>query len=388
MIDEMKRTLEDESGFTLFSVFLILILMLTLGGASLVYSTLDLRSTTHYDTGNQAFYAAEAGIVHALSSINAVGVQKFKGDVVDRWSTVFGTSVKNVPEHNDVSYQVVAAASATNPTNKGTLTAIGFAPMEARRVLRVTLDKSGFDGSPGAIYLAADTVDSQFKGDAFLVDGNDHTTAGALTGGNQLPGISTRNGDVTNEVVGSLSDQQKDNVKGLGFSLSPLSPSVITTGGPGVDDLEVMIANILGTAGVVTDNSSNINGNQTFGSVAAPKITHLTNANVQLNGTAQGAGVLIVDGSLTINGTLDFTGWIIVRGDTVINHVADENNITTVLGHATVLGTLWTGHLEIKVGGSAVIDYCSTCLQLVDGIAPPDNLIPRPMKVISWQEIL
>jgi hypothetical protein len=389
MIDRSPTSsVRNERGFTLFSVFLILILLLTLGGSSLVYSTLDLRSTTHYDTGNQAFYAAEAGIVHALSSINTIGVQDFKGDIVDRWSTVFGSGEKVVTGHEDVSYQVVAAQSTTNPTNRGTLTAVGLAPMEARRVLRVTLDKSGFGGSPGAIYLAADEVDSSFQGNKFDVDGNDYDINGNPTGGDQLPGISTRNDDVTSEVTNSLSDQQKDNVKGLGFSLDPLSPSVLTTGGPGVDDLEVMIDNILSTPGVVTDSSSNINGNQTFGTPGAPRITHMTSADVSLNGTADGAGILIVDGSLTINGTLNFIGWIIVRGDTVINHVADEENQTEILGNATILGTLWTGHLDIRVGGSAVVNYCGECLELVDGIAPPDNLIPRPMRVVSWQEVL
>jgi hypothetical protein len=388
-VSPRRSRLRSERGFTLFSVFLVLILLLTLGGASLVYSTLDLKATTHYDTGNQAFYAAEAGIVHALSSINSIGVQDFKNDISDRWSTVFGTGIRSIPNHSQVNYQVVVAPDAANPVNRGSLTAIGFAPAEARRVLRVTLGKGGFNGSPGAIYLAADDVDSTFSGNAFEVDGNDHTPTGSLiNGATQLPGISTRNDDVTGEVVGSLNDTQKDNVKGLGFSLDPLTPSVLTTGGPGIDDLEVMIENILSTPGVVTNNDSNINGTQTFGTIATPQITHMTAADVKLNGNATGAGVLIVDGSLTINGTLDFTGWIIVRGNTIINHVADEDNQTWVLGNATILGTLWTGHLEIKVGGSAVVDYCSQCLELVDGIAPPDNLIPQPMRVLSWQEIL
>jgi hypothetical protein len=177
-------------------------------------------------------------------------------------------------------------------------------------------------------------------------------------------------------------------VKGLGFSLSPLTPSVLTTGGPGVDDLEVMIANILAATSVVTSSTSNINGNQTWGTIASPTVTHLTSSDVKLNGTAQGAGILIVDGSLTINGTLDFIGWIIVRGNTLINAQADEENDTTLLGNAVVLGTLWTGHLDIQVGGSAAVKYCSNCLKLVDGIAPPNTLIPRPMRVTSWEEVL
>jgi hypothetical protein len=378
--------LRDQRGFTLFSAFLLLILLLSLGTASLVYSTIELRSTTHYDTGNQAFYAAESGLLHALSSINTIGVQRFNTDIVNRWSTVFGASVKTMPDHSDITYQVVATADAADPVNRGTLIAVGFSPLEARRILRVTVDKSGFTGSPGAIYLAADTINSQFTGNSFGVDGNNHDLAGNLTGGDQWPGVSTRNDGVTDEVVDSLNDTQKDNVQGLGFSLDPLTPSVMTTGGPGIDDLETMIANILTTPGVVTTDEDRFNGNDVFGTLAAPQITHMTDPDVFLNGNAEGAGILIVDGSLTVNGTLDFIGWIIVRGDTIIN--AEQVDETTVVGDATILGSLWTGNLEIKVGGHAAVDYCDDCLRLADGIAPPDNLIPRPMKVVSWQEVL
>jgi hypothetical protein len=388
MVERTHSSLQNERGFTLFAVFLILILLLTLGSASLVYSTIDLRSSAHYDTGNQAFFAAEAGIVHALSSMNTIGVQKFKNDIVDRWSTVFGSDEKSIVGYDNATYEITAAASTTSPDDKGTLTATGYAPMSAKRVLKVTVERSGFTGSPGAIYLAADDVDSAFKGNAFEVNGNDYGTDGVATGGTQVPGISTRNDDVASEVIGSLNDEQKDNVRGLGFSTSPLTPSVLNTGGPGVDDLEVMIANILAATSVVTSDTSTINGNETWGTIAAPTVTHLTNSDVKLNGTAQGAGILIVDGSLTINGTLDFIGWIIVRGNTLINAKADEENDSTLLGTGTVLGTLWTGHLEIKVGGSAAVKYCEDCLQLVDGIAPPNTLIPRPMKVTSWEEVL
>ena len=82
-------------------------------------------------------------------------------------------------------------------------------------------------------------------------------------------------------------------------------------------------------------------------------------------------------------------GGMIVRGNTTINATGDPDDDTWTLGDATILGSLWTGHLAIKVGGNAIVDYCSSCLQLVDGIAPPGgNLVPRPMTVVSWQEIL
>src|SRR4029453_3138626 len=97
-------------------------------------------------------------------------------------------------------------------------------------------------------------------------------------------------------------------------------------GGPSVDDLDQIVNHLLSLPGVETTNEKNFNGNDVFGTVASPKVTHMTRNDVSLNGNATGAGILIADGSITINGTLDFIGWIIVRGATVINATGDTDD--------------------------------------------------------------
>lgn len=388
--ENYERKIErfGEEGFALSSVLLVLLLMLTLAGAATLNTSLDLKSTSHYDTGNSAFFAAEAGVLHALSSMNEIGVTKFKTDVADRWTDMYGSTTKTMSNNPSISYQATVSADATNPDDKGMLTVTGFAPLQAQRSIIVDLERSGFSGSPGAIYLASNSVDAQFTGDSFAVSGNDHTVYGPVPGGISKPGISSRTDEVYEEVVDSLNTAQKDNVQGLGFSLDPLTPSVLNTGGPDIDDLERIVDNILASPDVVTTNDSNFNGNDTFGTVAAPQITHLTNPDVKLNGNAFGAGILIVDGSMTINGDLDFLGWIIVRGATVINSMGDPDDETAVLGSATIYGSLWTGHLDIKVGGHAIVNYCTTCLSYADNIGGINGALPRPMKVVSWREVL
>lgn len=108
---------------------------------------------------------------------------------------------------------------------------------------------------------------------------------------------------------------------------------------------------------------------------------------MRINGNLTGYGVIIADGSITINGTMNFTGWIIVRGETVINVVADADDQSVITGNATIYGSLWTGHLRIRVGGSAIVRYCQACIRMVDGM---DNVgtTPRPMRVTSWSEVL
>lgn len=379
--------LRSQAGYALLSVCLVLMVLLTLGMASTFYTTLDLRSTAHYDTGNSAFSAAEAGLLHALSTINAVGVQQFKRDVVDRWGTLYGSASKSIPSMSSLRYEVSVAADAANPNTTGTVTVTGLAPLQARRSIVVTLNRGGFNGAPGAIYLAADDIASEFVGNAFDVDGNDHNVSGdPVVGGPVKPGISTRDESVNGDVIDSLSDIQKDNVKGLGFSASPLSPSVLPTGGPSVDDLDQIVNHLLSLPGAVTTGQKNFNGNDTFGSLGSPQITYMTDHDVRFNGNASGAGILIADGSITISGSLDFVGWIIVRGATVVNSSISDS--TTVLGNATILGSLWTGDLTIRVGGSAIVNYCDACIRLVDDMDGANGTVPRPMQVVSWREVL
>ena len=85
---------------------------------------------------------------------------------------------------------------------------------------------------------------------------------------------------------------------------------------------------------------------------------------------------------------MGLVGWIIVRGATNINATGDLEDSTTVLGDAFIMGSLWTGELNIKVGGSATVNYCHQCMQLVDGMDAVNGTVPRPMRVVSWGEVL
>ena len=383
-----RALLCNSRGFSLLSTLLLLLLLATIGSASILYSVLDLKSTTHYKTGNQAFFAAESGILHALSSINHIGVMDFQQDIASRWDTVYGPSSKAIPNYPAITYTVSVAADAADPVNAGTITARGYAPLQAQRAIRVKVSKAGNGQGIGAIHLAADQVGTNFVGNSFMVDGNDHDQFGNLVpGGIAHPGISTRNQDVTNGVVNSLNNQQLDNVQGLGFSTNPLTPSVETTGGPSTTDLNRMMNDILGKSGVVTDGTHNFNNGTTttFGTLAAPQVTHLTNTDVTVNGNITGAGILIADGSVDITGSIDFVGWIIVHGDTII-HTQTADDGTTVLGNAIIKGSLWTEDFDVKVGGSAIVDYCDWCMTLA-GATGGGNNYPKAMQVRSWEEI-
>lgn len=385
-----RRFPADQAGFAMAGLLMVVLLLAAVGMFSVAHTALDTRSTAHYDTANRAFFAAESGVLHALSEINGPGVIHFQSDVVNRWGLYMGDELLTMPNDAKSGYTVSVTADATDPRGRGVMTAVGSGPLLARRTIQINLRKGALTGVPGTIHLAADdNVTAQFSGNAFTVDGNNHNRWGnTVNDGKIIPGISTRNEDNASEVVQSLSNNQKDNVKGTGFSTSPLTPSVLPVGGPGIDDLDQFVADLLTNPTLVTTSTRNFNGNDVFGTMASPRVTYMTNPDVRLNGNAEGAGILIVDGSITINGTLDFLGLIIVRGDTIINATADPDDQTIVLGNATILGSLWTGNLAIRVGGSAAVQYCFECLSMVDTMGGQTGLIPRPMQVASWGEVL
>jgi hypothetical protein len=382
----LSRPAPHGRGFALFSVLLIIVLFATMATGALIASNIGLRSSVHYRTGHQAFYAVESGVLHALGVINGRGVQDFSADIANttQWARLFSPGEFALPSDATSSYIATVAADPADPINRGSITAVGSGPLEAEHLLTVRLRK-GIIADQGALYLANDAVDASFGArDQFEIDGNDHNMDTTLNPGGPLrPGISTRNDTVRDAAKAELSDPQKMKVKGLGFSLDPLDPSVMTTAGPTVTDLEQIVDRIL-SSNPVTEIGDAVLPSGTYGTIDAPQVTHLTNKNVRLDGTMTGAGILIADGQFTINGSANFVGWVIVRGPTVLQSGTLPDGTLTD-GNATIVGSLWSGDLVVQVGGSAIIDFCDSCMRLADSAGNGQNA-PRVMSVISWQE--
>jgi cytoskeletal protein CcmA (bactofilin family) len=375
----------DQRGIALIMTLLLLTVLLTLGAFALQFSGFEMKIANNFATGTQALQVAESGLLHALSTMNHVGVTDFNHDIVQRWGTLFTPNPKSVAGYSGLTYQVSVVVGA-DAMNTGTITVTAFGNSGAQRVVVARVLRGTSPDGRGALYLAADSVSPSFNGSAFEIDGNDHDLAGRLVANGLVkPGIADRNDAVTNAVKSGLSTNQIPAVQGLGYSASPPNPSVITSGGPGINDMNQIISDLLSRPGVQTVNDTNIAGGTTFGDVNSPQITHLTAGNVNLVGHVSGAGILIADGSIKISGNTDFIGWIIVRGETIINATASDE--TTVLGNATILGSLWTGDINITVGGSAIIDYSTTALQLADQVVGGGSPVPKPMTIIAWREV-
>jgi hypothetical protein len=365
-----QRRSRCERGTTLVGTLLILLALTALTAAALSSATSGLQIARNYRGGLQALLAAETAVLHGAKVINRVAVVRFDTDIVDFWSSVFGTAERSMPFDASTTYHVSVAAHATDPLQRMVLNATGMAGGEARREVSAQLRLDGAF-SPGAIFLPATTIGASFKGNGLLVDGRDHRLSGGLNpDGEDRPGIGVLNPNNVAPITEALNSVQKDNVLGLGGE-----PSVYQADGPSASRIvNEIVPEILKRPEVVTNPT--IKGNDVFGTVDAPQITHFP-ASVKLSGTTTGAGIIIADQGFTVTGNLTFTGLIIVRGTT---------EITNVQGNVTVLGGIWTTNLNLNVSGSASVAYSSEALEKVANFPFGGNLLPQKVAIHAWSE--
>jgi hypothetical protein len=365
------------------ALFTLMVFIVLAATSSLIASS-DVRATRDARGGSQAHFVAEAAIAESLQRVNAPGVVNFQNDVVGQWAGLWGASTHAFGPISGYTYTVTPVASATDPTNAGRLIATANGRESVHNVVVANVVRSDIPSTaPGAIYLANDqATNATFQGDNFLIDGNDHNYTGGAGPAPPVPGLSTRNDANRQEAVGSLSAGQMDDIRGLGFSYSPLTPSVMTSpAAPSIAQMNQIINDLLALPSVVPYSDNQINGNANFGTNAAPQITHFTNTDgvtIKANGNAGGAGIMIVEGDLTIQGDLSFNGLILVRGKTSVQ-------VTEVIGNATLYGSLWTQDIDLTVGGSAVVNYSTQALALANQVAG-GHALPSPLKVISMAD--
>lgn len=376
--DRRRPRRRGQDGIALVLVLFGLATLLMVTATGLLVGSADVRATRNYRGATQVHFVAESGISEALQVINGPGVIHFQNDVVTPWLTLWGAQRGFEPLWG-FTYNVSAYQTAGDEANSGRLVATGNGPEGVKNVVVANIRRSNIPSTaPGAIYLAADAAtNSNFNGNAFTVDGNDHNYTGGLGSAPPVPGISARNDTNTQETINSLSSGQKDNVTGLGYLPGPpIVPSIKTSpAAPTAAQLDQMITDLL-ARGPENHSESQVNGNVTLGTTAAPKIVHFTNAGgvtIKANGNAQGAGIMIVEGNLTIQGNFNYKGLILVRGST---------NVTEVTGNATVYGSIWTSDIQLQVAGSAVVNYSTQALALANTVAG-GGALPSPVIVTS-----
>jgi hypothetical protein len=192
---------------------------------------------------------------------------------------------------------------------------------------------------------------------------------------------------VTNAIAAGLSAGQAQDLLGVGYSASPLTPSVETTDAASTADILRLISDI--QAGLPANgplalnqlNSGNLN-NANFGTAAQPLVTELTNSSPKIAGNVTGYGILIVDQNLDLQGTMNFYGWVLFKNP--------SSGGIKVGGNATIFGSVWSPLPAFSGNGNITIDYCQTCLgtyadQAGNG-GGNNGYMPHQVVVSSWQE--
>ena len=374
------RRHKGQDGIALVLALLSMVTLLLAAATGMLVGSAGMSAMRNYRGAGQVHFVAESGISEALQRINGTGVINIQNDVVNQWTAVWGSSSHGFAPLSGFSYVVTPTATVGNTANSGRLLATGSGIESVKNIVVANVIRSNIPSTaPGAIYLASDqSTNATFTGNAFGVDGNDHNYTGGAGPGGPVPGISTRNDSNTQEAINSLSAVQKDNVTGYGYSNGPpIVPSIYTSpAAPSTAMLNAMINDILAKPRPPDDNSTQINGNATYGTTAAPQITHFTGnggVTIKANGNAQGAGIMIVEGNLTIQGNFNFKGLILVRGTT---------QVTDFTGNCTIYGSVWTEDIQLQVAGSAIVDYSTQALALANQVSGGGTL-PAPLKITS-----
>jgi Tfp pilus assembly protein PilX len=412
----MKTILRNERGFTLAIVLMMMVVLLSITGAGLLFSSLNVKASANLKGGTVALQAADAGIQHALAATPA------GGDFDSFWT---GTGLTNFPCKNSSGTTGTCNGTTYKPTLTGSINGYSYtvvvdndttvvnetATNDINKIVILTSTATGSGGSnrkvrayigrspwvpPGTIYLpgAPTNISETFNGSAFSVTGTDTNPWGAVGSGSAKPilGIATTDSSTTTEVTSTLTSSKYGLVTGLGSN--PSVASIPVSANVDVNQLATNLIN-LGVEGVdrKTLSGSSFDTVDLGTSSSNPKIVHLTNSSPSLrcgsgnDPTAVGYGVLIVDGNLTVNGLFRWIGLIIFKG---------PNAATIRLAGASASeGSTFWGSLLIKtpvtsVGltmqGQAKVIYSSQALKTVTDKWP--SAFSTNARIIAWNEMM
>lgn len=360
----MKNLSIGSQGVALTVVIFAVSILFTLTGAALLFSGLDLKATSALKTGTIALQVADTAIQHALAVIPA-------GTIFPYNSTTEIVPLTAHPTISGYSYSVTAVNTAGN--SQAILTATAVGPNSTKKVVVAYIGRGSF--GLGAVSMPgspANNTETDFSGDSFSINGNDSCNAAP-----PAPGIVVTDSalatEITNDTTtdGGLEPGQMDNVIGAGGI-----PSVVTIP-PLSQSVSQMAQAYLDLSHTVLDGG-NFSSNETWGTSGSPRITRIT-GNAQIQGTVEGYGVLVVEGSLDVSGNFTFHGLVITRGDIQVQFTGNAGLYgSLIIGESTNLDP----NLELDVRGNATVRYDSCALASADSWAP----LPKAPKLLAWQE--
>lgn len=436
----MKTMLKSNQGMAMMMVLVIMVILLSITGASLLLSGLNLKTANNLRTGGGAIHVADAGVQHALAVVpSGTYFSDFlAGTFIPNtgFSCTSPCNGTNKPtltgSLSGYTYTVVAendptdGVGTTSDTNKLiTLTSTATGPNNSIRKVKAYVGRSTTTGwaPPGTIYIPGGAnSDANFKTTgSFFISGNDtnysadtnndgradSTSAGPNS---SIYGVAPLYDSMVSGFLNSLSSTEKTQVQGNGYnaSTSPVTPSVFKS--PTSFSVSEMANNFKSQPGAVP-YTSGFSLNSTIcpprppeptdarcklGSDASPQITYIqaTTGNISFGtgSTVTGSGVLILDGKANIFGNFEFHGIVISLAAGPRGDESTEDKLKLKLkDNARIFGTLLLGptgdELKFDIKDNAALYYSSQALSLAQTLGG-SCCLPQSAKLIAWQEVM
>ena len=433
----MQVLFKNNRGMVLVVLIMMMVILLSITGTSLLFSRLNLKTAASYKTGGAVFQIADAGIQHARAVIPMGGDfdALLQGNVsaFPCGTPCNGSSNKPILTGSlaGSTYSVVvvddddggSGNTYIDDTNKiVVLISTATGPNNSQRSIVAYIQKVNNNAPPGAVYIPGD-LDTQPKfktKGSFFITGDDTSYtddgpdgwADSLSAGPEpsVLGIALGDAKLSSKFVSSLNDSERALVQGEGYdgSTTPATPSIAI---PSTTVDVTAIANfyrdqISPSAGCPPwcNNGLRWDANTpcddsnpcTLGTDSAPQVTYIRLAGKQhahLSGKISGAGVLILEGKGHIQGDFEFHGIVISIAPGSLEEGGadpDEDVKFSLKKNAKIFGSLLLGpnqdKLQFDIKDNARVYYSSQALDMVDS-----NLGGKlfgSIELTGWREVM
>jgi len=333
---------KQERGAALLTSLMVSTLLLVVGGALILTTNLAAGLAIDSTTELQAYYAAEAGVNASLNVLrgniesNPTGTRATFRNVADNstlsnWltydATYDGANVVQVNTAPAMAY----AVTVTDPDNTPALQqparlkiqVTGFGPNGGRKNMEVMVSRFIFDFTPIATILMRGNDDGTTPMNTFAIG---ESTAKEYSGYDNagtasLPVFGVTHGTDLTGATTTVADSKPNTVSGVD-EVSEFENSDLPFFLQSADNARAFLNTLQEQA--VINNRYFTSSPADFGTATNPKFTFIDGDATLV----EGAGLLVVTGTLTSDGNTGFRGIILVLGKGVYERSGTGNSDT------------------------------------------------------------
>jgi hypothetical protein len=373
-----------ERGAALVTTLLLSTLLLLAGGALLVKTSGSVGVAYDSTSEMQAYYAAEAGLQSALNVMrgnhesaagdlatfrNAVDLN---GGNLDAWLDYNANNVVAVGDH---AYRIQitdpdATPAGTEPARLF-ITSTGLGPRGAVKRLQLLLDRTSFSFTPRSTLLMVGADDCSDMASFSIGQSNAKEYNGNDGAGVQapLPVFGTTCAGNLAQATNTVEGSKPNTVTGNADKIAQVTDDDLM---PWLRDADSARAMLLELAEMADSDDRYFTGQPPdFGSDAEPKFTFV-DGDADLR---DGAGLLVVTGTLSMSGNANFKGIILVLGEGAMTRNGGGNG--DILGAVVVarFDRSWPADendeehpflaptFQTNGGGNSTVQYHSTHIE-------------------------